>query len=585
VIYTTPVGTDNCANPTTTQTSGLGSGGAFLLGITTNTFLVTDAGGNTATCSFTVTVVDITPPSITCPPNATVPAGSTCTATSPYIAPIGIDNCANPITTQTSGLAPSSTFTLGPTTNVFLVTDGAGNTATCSFTITVVDVTPPSITCPSNMIRATDPNLCSAVVTYSTPIYSDNCSGGGVVHLNGGISGSTFPKGTSTVFWQATDGVGLTKTCSFTITITDGQVPNITCPANLVRSNDIGQCNAAVAYTTPIATDNCSLPTGQPIWVSGGTTPTASGANSISTFPRGITIVTWRVTDGAGLTRTCTFRVTVNDTEIPNMTCPPTLTLFTPANACSAVGTYTNPTFTDNCPPTTGTSTRILGLASGSIFPLGNSNVVFQAADASGNTRRCTMVVTVIDNQPPVVTCAPSVVVLGAGTPCGAQVIYTNTTATDNCATSPLVPSLVGGLASGSQFPEGVTTNVYRAVAANGQSSECSFTVTVDCDGLQKIGAEVRDSDLNVPQSDQLDLKLTPNPALSTVTVSIEGVGAGGGTLMVFDPIGRLVKQQVIVGDQRTSALQVAEFLPGLYRIMLKTADGMVTKTLVVIKE
>jgi hypothetical protein len=224
-------------------------------------------------------------------------------------------------------------------------------------------------------------------------------------------------------------------------------------------------------------------------------------------------------------------------------------------------------------------------LASGSIFPLGNSNVVFQAADASGNTRRCTMVVTVIDNQPPVVTCAPSVVVLGAGTPCGAQVIYTNTTATDNCATSPLVPSLVGGLASGSQFPEGVTTNVYRAVAANGQSSECSFTVTVDCDGLQKIGAEVRDSDLNVPQSDQLDLKLTPNPALSTVTVSIEGVGAGGGTLMVFDPIGRLVKQQVIVGDQRTSALQVAEFLPGLYRIMLKTADGMVTKTLVVIKE
>jgi hypothetical protein len=69
------------------------------------------------------------------------------------------------------------------------------------------------------------------------------------------------------------------------------------------------------------------------------------------------------------------------------------------------------------------------------------------------------------------------------------------------------------------------------------------------------------------------------------VTVSIEGVGAGGGTLMVFDPIGRLVKQQVIVGDQRTSALQVAEFLPGLYRIMLKTADGMVTKTLVVIKE
>jgi hypothetical protein len=69
------------------------------------------------------------------------------------------------------------------------------------------------------------------------------------------------------------------------------------------------------------------------------------------------------------------------------------------------------------------------------------------------------------------------------------------------------------------------------------------------------------------------------------VTVSMEGVDANGGTLLVFDQIGRLVQQQVIAGDQRTSTLQVAEFAPGLYRIMLRTADGMVTKTLVVIKE
>ncbi len=586
VTYTTPVGTDNCTNPITTQTSGLGSGGAFTLGLTTNTFLVTDAGGNTATCSFSVTVVDITPPSIICPANATVPAGPTCTATSPYIAPIGTDNCANPITTQTSGLAPSGTFALGATTNVFLVTDGAGNTATCSFTITVVDVTPPSITCPSNMIRPTDLNLCSAVVTYGTPIYSDNCSGGGVTHLNGGISGSTFPKGTSTVFWLATDGVGLTQTCSFTITVNDAQAPNITCPANLVRSNDIGQCIASVAYPTPTASDNCSLPTGQPQWISGGTTPVASGLNSVATFQKGITIVTWRVTDGVGLTKTCTFRVTVNDTEIPNMTCPPTMVLYTPPTACSAVGTYTNPTFTDNCPPSTGTSTRILGLASGSIFPLGNSNVVFQAADASGNTRRCTMVVTVIDNQPPVITCAPSVVVLGSGSPCGAQVIYTNTTASDNCAITPLVPTLVGGLASGSQFPAGVTTNTFRAVAPNGQSSECSFTVTVSCDGLQNMGAETRGTDTDVPHSNSLDLKLTPNPALSTVTVSIEGVGAGGGTLLVFDAVGRLVLRQVVAENQRTAVFQVdgSAFTPGLYRVNLRTETGMVTKTLVVVK-
>jgi hypothetical protein len=61
-------------------------------------------------------------------------------------------------------------------------------------------------------------------------------------------------------------------------------------------------------------------------------------------------------------------------------------------------------------------------------------------------------------------------------------------------------------------------------------------------------------------------------------------VGAGGGALQVFDPLGRLVQQQMIAQDQHTTVLQVSEFAIGLYRICLKTDDGMVTKTLVVVK-
>ncbi|HEX6189873.1 MAG TPA: PxKF domain-containing protein [Pyrinomonadaceae bacterium] len=57
VNYTTPVGQDNCAGSTTTQEAGLPSGSSFPLGTTTNTFRVTDASGNYAECSFTVTVL------------------------------------------------------------------------------------------------------------------------------------------------------------------------------------------------------------------------------------------------------------------------------------------------------------------------------------------------------------------------------------------------------------------------------------------------------------------------------------------------------------------------------------------------
>jgi Secretion system C-terminal sorting domain len=91
---------------------------------------------------------------------------------------------------------------------------------------------------------------------------------------------------------------------------------------------------------------------------------------------------------------------------------------------------------------------------------------------------------------------------------------------------------------------------------------------------------------LSVHYSTPLDLKLAPNPALSTVTVSIEGVGAGGGTLLVFDAVGRLVLRQVIAENQQTAVFQVdgSEFAPGMYRVNLRTETGMVTKTLIVVK-
>jgi hypothetical protein len=362
--------------------------------------------------------------------------------------------------------------------------------------------------------------------------------------------------------------------------------PSITCPANIVRSNDAGQCSAVVAYTTPTALDNCGLPIAPPQWISGGTTPTASGSNSISTFQKGATIVTWRATDGAGLTKTCTFRVTVNDTEAPTMTCPPTMNLSTAINTCSAVATYTNPSFTDNCAPTTGTAIRISGLMSGASFPAGNSNVVFQATDAAGNTRRCTMVVTVTDNQPPIINCPQAVVIAGTGTPCTAIAIYPNPTASDNCAGA-LTPFLVTGLASGSVFSAGVTTNTFRALTPNGQSADCSFTVTVNCGGgMGNIGTEDRNAAWSTEHTSDLDLTVAPNPALSTVTVSIEGVGASGGTLLVFDAVGRLALRQVIAENQQTAVFQVdgSEFALGMYRVNLRTETGMVTKTLVVVK-
>jgi hypothetical protein len=66
VYYPEVTGAANCGGPdiTVTQTAGLPSGSLFPVGTTTNSFLLTNATGETATCSFNVYVFDCQPPVI-----------------------------------------------------------------------------------------------------------------------------------------------------------------------------------------------------------------------------------------------------------------------------------------------------------------------------------------------------------------------------------------------------------------------------------------------------------------------------------------------------------------------------------------
>jgi hypothetical protein len=88
-------------------------------------------------CSFTVTVNDTEVPTISCPANITATVNSSgCSSVINYSVSYN-DNCPGAALLQTSGLASGSSFPTGSTTNTFVVTDASGNSATCSFTVTV----------------------------------------------------------------------------------------------------------------------------------------------------------------------------------------------------------------------------------------------------------------------------------------------------------------------------------------------------------------------------------------------------------------------------------------------------------------
>jgi uncharacterized delta-60 repeat protein len=366
VTYASPTETGTQCSGTITCAPA--SGTFFPVGITTVS--CSDSAG--PTCTFTVTVNDTQPPTITCPANQSVP-GTTCQNVT-YTTPTPSDNCMG--ATASCSPASGTCFAVGTTTVTCTAKDAAMNMAMCTFTVTVSNCT--SITCPPNKVQSNDPNQCGAVVNYPAPTPSGSC---GTITCSP-ASGSFFPKGTTTVTCTSSSG----PTCTFTVTVNDTQPPSITCPANITKSNDSNQCGAVVNYPAPTVSDNCP----------GVGTPTCTPASG-SFFPKGTTTVTCSVKDASNNMASCTFTVTVNDTQPPSITCPANVTAVTsqatcPSASCQAVS-FPAPTASDNCPGVTVACSP----ASGSCFPLGTATVTCTATDTSGNTATCSFTVTTFD--------------------------------------------------------------------------------------------------------------------------------------------------------------------------------------------
>lgn len=186
------------------------SGTTFGLGTTTVHCSATDAHGNTSNGSFPVVVTTEPAP----PPS---PGDITAEATGPDGAVVTFDpgeDGGRPISCTPSA---GSTFPLGPTT----VTCSSGAT----FTVLVVDTTPPDLSVPANMtVEAT--SSAGAAVSF-TATASDLVDGAVAVACTP-PSGSTFALGTTTVWCSATDVRGNESADSFDVTVVDTTPPAIT---------------------------------------------------------------------------------------------------------------------------------------------------------------------------------------------------------------------------------------------------------------------------------------------------------------------------------------------------------------------
>ena len=122
-------------NSSVTTSNNPTSGSVFPLGTTIVTTTASDAAGNMANRTFTVTVVDTTAPAITVPSNLTIEATGANGAVAIFTTS-ATDVVSGSVTTSNNH-ASGSVFPVGTTIVTTTASDAAGNTANLTFTVTV----------------------------------------------------------------------------------------------------------------------------------------------------------------------------------------------------------------------------------------------------------------------------------------------------------------------------------------------------------------------------------------------------------------------------------------------------------------
>jgi uncharacterized repeat protein (TIGR01451 family) len=339
--------------------------------------------------------ISCTPPSITTQPQSqTACAGSSVmfSVTATGTAPLSYQwqKLINGTWTNISG-ATSSTYSINSVTTAdagsyrIVVSNACGEATSNAATLTVN--TAPSITQhPQSQTVCAGSSVSFSVGASGTAPLSyqwQKLINGNWTNISGATS-STYSIDPVTTDDAGSYRVVVSNACgeatSNAATLTVNTAPSITCQ-DITVSNESGKCGAVVTWS---------------VTATGNPTPTVSCNPSSGTFfPVGTTTVTCTATNSCG-TATCSFNVTVRDSEPPQITCPGNITKNVDQGTCGASVSFAA-TATDNC----GTPTikyyinSTEEITSPYTFPVGTTTVQVVATDIHGNKSECTFTVTV----------------------------------------------------------------------------------------------------------------------------------------------------------------------------------------------
>ncbi len=542
----TPLSLDNCGQNNLTTNFAL-SGAVqtatlslqsivnqrFAKGVTTVLYTVSDAAGNTNTCTQRINISDKTKPKINCNSShiQTATPNAECQKLVSLAHPSSSDNCTSQqniallyslegaVMASGSGLIPpNQLFVPGLTTVTYKVTDESGNFAECAYNVTVIEAPfqKPTLQCPANVTVSATNGTCHASINSGLQPQnaSDNCTTIDLLKMRVSLSGATiqadsfvpvsrgangfvFNVGKTKVRYILTDASNNSDTCFMDVLVLDKQRPVIDFAADLTLNASNG-CTRRVLGLKPKANDNCSPNDLQFSY-------TLSGATAMPILPKpidsiefraGVTTVRFVVKDSGDNIDSTKFDVTILESVVPTIVCPNDLTVNTSDTSCTAIlQNIPSPQLGDNCTAivdlslsfATSGASSLTGKnnINGSVFNHGKTNVTYTVSDFSKNTAQCSFSVSVKDATLPKIVCPNNITINAYDTTCYAFVKSPDVTFSDNCSASlsyviSEASTLSGnGLFAKAQLNIGKNLVTYRATDADGNTAQCAFEIFV----------------------------------------------------------------------------------------------------------
>jgi hypothetical protein len=382
---------------------------------------VTDACGNSSTCTSTVTVEDNISPVLTCPSdrnedvdlfdNFTIPDYTSLATVS--------DNCtASPLLSQlpVAGMVVNGVGTIHTIT--ITATDSEGNSSQCSFDITLVDPFTLSITCPGDQTEDLDLN-CDFVL----PDYTSLASTTGAVSVDQLPAIGTIVSGHGTaveITLIALDGGGATEQCTFD----DNIAPTASNPApiNVQCASDVPAPDVSVVTDEA---DNCST---DPVVVH------VSDVSDGNSCPETITR-TYSVTDDCGNSINVVQTITIDDDTDPTADPLPAIDVQCAADV-PAVDINDVQNAADNCTANPVVA-HVSDVSDGNSCPETITRT-YSVTDDCGNSINVVQTITIDDDTDPTAS-NPAPINVQCASDVPAPDVSVVTDEADNCTTDPVV--------------------------------------------------------------------------------------------------------------------------------------------------